>query len=766
MFLYEKAIDRYRQFFAGLPTTDINIGRRVTNALSWSMGTLKRRDRIEWFLRWTRFEMDHNLYTTNHNTDIARKFQSRIQTFCQKMNMDVNAAMGFASVVSNREFRTQVEHYLSLEIHGIDSVIWDKQSPTALLIEFKDAEEEWQENQEQWIDMDVDNTDAELIMEFPDGFAWWNLNKPYCSIEGEAMGHCGNAAARNGTVLSLRHKEIRPTKTATGTEKKEMWRPVATFIYHENTGSLGEMKGRANIRPEPKYHPYIVALLKHDMIKSIRGGGHAPGENFSLAHLEREQKDELLKEKPRLAGFDYIWKKYEGDLTNPEVIEEIDHTLGSISHNLNFVNHNRTGKSISFEEVDGTEYVVLERFGDMDRLVDKFEYYVPCMKDVHDLYENLGQVSLGDMDQEIWYDVIQQVKPGTAATLQKLTKEENLRRVARALGDVNSYDVQVFLHGLGKQDINLSEIGERLEMYVDHGVSYIFACPNVSLVKDSDNEWFLGLNKNSVGSTISDLSDVSQANPEDYQDYDYEWSEVIENGWDHLSESNIEYCTEHLKEEGIIVAKEGARQYTRNKDDFVDGVYGTGLWGETEGTSYLAKLVDDYIAGKSSSNPTIKDPNQLELDFPDRKTNENRVIKIGAAGRMTPAQSAYLTDMVSKTTNNMFNERERVYGGCAFTIFRNSQDGIWLSDIRTLDPKKGFCTKALDLLKSLCDVHNVPLRGNPEAYVKGKDLLGQRQLMAWYKKNGFRMNAQREIEYIPQGLREDFDWLRKLAGIA
>jgi len=768
MFLTEKAIDRYRQFFAGLPLTDPNVARRIDDALKWSMSVLKRRDRVEWFLRWTRLGLDADFLNGNPDPAIRSKFYSRISAFARRAGLSEDEAMRASDSFkfpAVRDLREKLEHYFSLEIHGIEVLPFGFEQPGDIYAKMDEIEEEWSEQQNQWIDMSTHHHDnAELIMEFPDGFAWWDLNKTHCTIEGGAMGHCGNSAARNGTVLSLRHKEMRGGK--------EMWRPVATFILHKN-GSLGEMKGRGNEKPAPQYHPYIVALLRDDRIKNLRGGGYAADQNFMLSDLDHKERDKLLADKPRLAGFAAIWKMHNGDLENPELIEEIEETLSAISSRLDFVSYDRTTHKsyIPTVTVGNKEYVNLNTYGEMDDLVRQFGDYVPCFEDVYNLYENIRSVSLGNMDSETWVDILEQVHPNTLAHIQKLTKQPDIKRMATALGRINSYEIQDFLNGLSQKNITLDGIGERLREYVDNGVRMLFACPEVELVEGDDGKWFLGLPKNNIGDAVASLSDVSNTNAESYQDYDYEWSEVIENGWDHLSDSNIDYCTERLRENGIIVRKDGNNNshHWSSKKDYVDSIYGTSGWANMEGTDILADILDKHVAGKSAGGGVgrIDHEDQLELKFPDRKEKDvtEAVIKLGAAGRMTPEQRAYLEDLDTQTKVNFMNDRERIYGGCLFTVFRNGTDGIWLSDIRTSDPKKGFCSDALKLLKALCDKHNVPLRGSPVAYHKGKDLLTQRNLVQWYKNNGFKMNAAQEIEYIPVAIREDFNWLRNLAGI-
>ena len=35
---------------------------------------------------------------------------------------------------------------------------------------------------------------TQTLIKFPDGSAWFNLNRSQCTEEGESMGHCGNVA--------------------------------------------------------------------------------------------------------------------------------------------------------------------------------------------------------------------------------------------------------------------------------------------------------------------------------------------------------------------------------------------------------------------------------------------------------------------------------------------------------------------------------------------------------------------------------------------
>ena len=116
------------------------------------------------------------------------------------------------------------------------------------------------------------------------------------------MGHCGNAPRESSddTILSLR-KEF----PMNGEMKYSC---MLTFILNEQ-GMLTEMKGRGNDKPAARYHKYIVPLLRNDRIEGIIGGGYLPENNFSINDLDEDLKNELIDEKPALAGPTYFIEK-------------------------------------------------------------------------------------------------------------------------------------------------------------------------------------------------------------------------------------------------------------------------------------------------------------------------------------------------------------------------------------------------------------------------------------------------------------------------
>ena len=157
-------------------------------------------------------------------------------------------------------------------------------NPNLTLEELDRQNDTWHNELSQKTGMGSRGDIGKPIIKFPDGWQWVNLDKGYCAIEGQAMGHCGNASPRDGdNILSLR-------------DRRNV--PYLTFIV--NKKSLGEMKGRSNNKPEIRFHPYIMTLLKSPYVEKIHGGGYAPQNNFKIGDLSVKDYTELHQKKPDL----------------------------------------------------------------------------------------------------------------------------------------------------------------------------------------------------------------------------------------------------------------------------------------------------------------------------------------------------------------------------------------------------------------------------------------------------------------------------------
>lgn len=342
-YLYEKNPEQYAQMISPLRKVDENAFNMAQEGLKWAMNTFPQPSGIIWYLRWlklgllvqelekargairtvTRSNQNMNGDDASNHIDTSQADQTA-QMLEQMINKELmkfkqngvdpqTAEVGSQHVLKN-QFNITMEHYFSMRLPKITNYRFRWETPTEVQMEMNQIEEEWRENLEDGAGALELDEDAEIVLQFEDGSAWINLNRPACSEEADAMGHCGNAGGYDEeTILSFRTKAEDPETGRT------FWSPKLTFILNKETGKLGEMKGRGNDKPAKRYHPYIIALLKLPIIKGIRGGGYMPENNFALSDLDQEAQNALVKEKPKLANMQW---RVKNDF-NQEVIDEI-----------------------------------------------------------------------------------------------------------------------------------------------------------------------------------------------------------------------------------------------------------------------------------------------------------------------------------------------------------------------------------------------------------------------------------------------------------
>lgn len=141
---------------------------------------------------------------------------------------------------------------------------------------------------------DVEN----IIIDFRDekgyGYYWVNLNKSYCDDEAKRMGHC---ARSSGTLYSFR--QYLPVPGGKHTLNKSLLTASIT-----SGGTILQLKGPKNSKPEAKYYPYIIPLfeLKIDgeyLITSI-SSEYESEKDFSLADLTDDEIKKMYQERPEL----------------------------------------------------------------------------------------------------------------------------------------------------------------------------------------------------------------------------------------------------------------------------------------------------------------------------------------------------------------------------------------------------------------------------------------------------------------------------------
>lgn len=287
----------------------------VEDAIKWSRKVLRRKDRIVWFMRHLRaaFFVPRDQWQFTNNAlflpDLSPEVKSKLAVVAGDIDATSPSIKDMMSHLTG-----SLTHFMGLanNIPALNNIVFDRQPVLALLDQMEKIEDEWKKTRDEQVHAEESD---EIVLSFPDGFAWINLHRSECPKEGDAMGHCGNQYGDyRDTILSLRKK------MPDGSQ-----RPSLTFILDKD-GDLGEMKGRANEKPAAKYHPYIIELLKQPFIRGIVGGGHDPMNNFAMSDLTPEQRTSLYDAKPSLMDSYSIWQKFpsETDMIDRKLRQELD----------------------------------------------------------------------------------------------------------------------------------------------------------------------------------------------------------------------------------------------------------------------------------------------------------------------------------------------------------------------------------------------------------------------------------------------------------
>jgi len=282
---------QYSQMLAGMVANEIITADDAVEIVKTARTTFKRNDRIVWWLKWFRitdtyYSIDRMLKRAENEPrtqELKNLFQKITKTNYDTVNR---------GEVNHFRMRFQTERAMEhtayqITIPSIEQMVWDVNiTPGQLSTKIAELEGEYKTRQSQIV---TPKSGDKIVLDYGK-YAWVLLNRGACSAEADAMGHCGNVPSeRDGDrILSFR-------SLVDGGRQK----PHLTFILNKY-GELGEMKGRANQKPNAKYHPYILDLLKQDFIKDIKGGGYEPENNFAIWDLKPEQTLELLKAKPEL----------------------------------------------------------------------------------------------------------------------------------------------------------------------------------------------------------------------------------------------------------------------------------------------------------------------------------------------------------------------------------------------------------------------------------------------------------------------------------
>ncbi len=565
---------------------DPRLREQINQDINWARKTLRKNDRIVWFLRWSKI-----WYQSSGGIWAGGMADPNQSTPLQQFNQRFRAGYVAGDLRSPPAMKAQLAHFLSLPIPEIQAYVFGTESPRHLFEQFAGYETEWRQRIEEERSLITPEAEDETLIEFPDGFAWWLLPRGGCPVEAEAMGHCGNVPSQRpgDRILSLRRRVRRGDV--------ERWYPVATFIL-DAAGQLGEMKGRGNDKPALKYHPYIIELLRHHIITGIKGGGYMPENNFAMSDLDAETRDRLIAEKPELKG---LLRYYEDEGMTERVLDMLDNQLRA--RDLpEYERYDRDKREFllatyrdleQFASTNGDE--ILEQLLELrERAEDAQSDMLSTKAELNDtilrrFLEMLPDRAFADISRSIG------IEPTTP------NAERLVARHLEYYGGPMLDRIQRGFNAASGREAMLKALDERIAEYVNDGwsfdCSYVWAVP----VNPSD----LANSAIEVRITEWDLVYIAAATDDGYDEHAYEAQKVAHNrAWDDL---DLEATVEHRRENGLVRRKPGGRTW-----EYEDSEFGDPAHVKFDTDDLIDAAVEVYLNPRKSS-PTIRDPRQFEL---------------------------------------------------------------------------------------------------------------------------------------------------------
>ncbi len=461
----------------------------ITREIDWARETLEREDRIIWYLRYLQIAILEKASEDDPNFgDAADK---KVRQLAQKSGQSPGTVKASLSMFIDGSVKQMLVHALSMPIAGIKQYVFGWQPAQEVYDDFQQLEKDWKDDQNRTVPFDDSHA---VVIDFGDGYAWYNLDTAYCPDEARAMGHCGNSP-RSGSddrIISLRRKQ------QVGDEV--ILTPVLTFILDSN-GLLGEMKGRGNDKPAERYHQYIIPLLRHESIEGIKGGGYMAQNNFSINDLDEEVRDELLAENPALEGPMELIRKTikDGDY------ERSQKALEDLLNDYNLQHEEFTVDDWS----SAHPQVILKRWQNFEDAAR--DYDDDAVSSLYDVYEELDDVGITTeqiektlLQRDIIIEILNKLPPREQQVVTDGTGTTDIEEATDVI--LKEGTANQFYHSLldaaeeviSETDINAQteklkqEIIERLKLYANLGYSlrpFQFWAGPIGRTEDNPDAW-------------------------------------------------------------------------------------------------------------------------------------------------------------------------------------------------------------------------------------------------------------------------------------
>ena len=121
---------------------DPRLRQQITQDINWARKTLRKNDRIVWFLRWVKVWL---ISTATGSGVAAAAFPGALQ----RQNRRLGPAPGQDDLMGSPALKQQLEHFLSLPVPEIQNYVFRAESPRQLFDLFAKYEAAWRQRIEE-----------------------------------------------------------------------------------------------------------------------------------------------------------------------------------------------------------------------------------------------------------------------------------------------------------------------------------------------------------------------------------------------------------------------------------------------------------------------------------------------------------------------------------------------------------------------------------------------------------------------------------------
>ena len=262
--MVEKILPPKDQWDNWSPGEVAKVRENFLHEIDWAMQHLKRRDRITWFLRYAQFYYWNKLVTKGDDV-YKNKFKSFVRAMQTRFNFPTPGNQYgdhyYQYIQEHLEDLKQVlTYFLDMHIPEFENHEFTDDG-FQIFMDWKVIADNIGESKKGISRSEEEASHGvEDFITFPNGWKWVLKHVPYCSLEGQVMGHCGNHSEfmkPDDELLSLRSP----------TDDPDVWEPHLTVAL--NHGMLRDMVGKKNAAPSHRYKGYIDALMEDPRVEGM-----------------------------------------------------------------------------------------------------------------------------------------------------------------------------------------------------------------------------------------------------------------------------------------------------------------------------------------------------------------------------------------------------------------------------------------------------------------------------------------------------------------